>query len=72
MIHFRLAYDHPFTDGNGRTARQLMYWYLLSRKYFLFEYLAISKYFIQSPGRYVRSYLFTETDGNDLTLFSSF
>ena len=21
MIHFWLAYDHPFTDGNGRTAR---------------------------------------------------
>ena len=72
MIHFRLAYDHPFTDGNGRTARQLMYWYLLSRKYFLFEYLAISKYFIQSPGRYVRSYLFTETDDNDLTYFLLF
>ena len=72
MIHFRLAYDHPFTDGNGRTARQLMYWYLLSRKYFLFEYLAISKYFIQSPGRYVRSYLYTETDGNDLTYFLLF
>ncbi len=72
MIHFRLAYDHPFTDGNGRTARQLMYWYLLSRKYFLFEYLAISKYFIQSPGRYVRSYLYTESDGNDLTYFLLF
>lgn len=72
MIHFRLAYDHPFTDGNGRTARQLMYWYLLSRKYFLFEYLTISKYFIQAPGRYVRSYLYTETDGNDLTYFLLF
>lgn len=72
IIHFRLAYDHPFTDGNGRTARQLMYWYLLSRKYFLFEYLAISKYFIQSPCRYVRSYLETETDGNDLTYFLLF
>jgi len=69
MIHFWFAYDHPFTDGNGRTARALMYWYLLSRRYSLFEYLAISKYILRSPGQYVRAYLFTETDEGDLTYF---
>lgn len=26
LIHFWLAYDHPFEDGNGRTARALFYW----------------------------------------------
>jgi Fic family protein len=46
MIHFWLAYDHPFSDGNGRTARALMYWYLLSRGYELFQYLSISKHFL--------------------------
>jgi Fic family protein len=69
MLHFWLAYDHPFTDGNGRTARALMYWYLLSRDYLLFEYLAISRYIQRSPGQYVRAYLHTETDENDLTYF---
>jgi Fic family protein len=69
MLHFWLAYDHPFCDGNGRTARALMYWYLLSRDYLLFEYLAISRYIQRSPGQYVRAYLHTETDENDLTYF---
>jgi len=69
MIHFWLAYDHPFVDGNGRTARALMYWYLLSRGYELFKYLSISKHFLRAPGQYVRSYLYTEHDDNDLTYF---
>ena len=69
MLHFWLAYDHPFHDGNGRTARALMYWYLLSRDYLLFEYLAISRYMQRAPGQYVRAYLHTETDDNDLTYF---
>lgn len=69
MLHFWLAYDHPFSDGNGRTARALMYWYLLSRDYLLFEYLAISRYIQKSPGQYVHAYVHTETDENDLTYF---
>ncbi len=69
MIHFWLAYIHPFTDGNGRTARALMYWYLLSRDYKLFQYLSISKHFIRAPGQYVKAYLYTEHDDNDLTYF---
>ena len=69
MLHFWIGYDHPFTDGNGRTARAVMYWYLLSRGYFLFQYLSISKHFLTTPGQYVRAYLYTETDDNDLTYF---
>lgn len=69
IIHFGLAYDHPFTDGNGRTARALMYWYLLSRGYSLFEYIAISRYFLRAHGQYARAYLYTETDDNDLNYF---
>lgn len=69
MIHFWIAYDHPFPDGNGRTARALLYWYLLSKGYFLFEFLSISQYFVRAPGQYVRAYLRTETDDCDLTYF---
>ena len=29
IIHFMIAYMHPFVDGNGRTARALFYWYML-------------------------------------------
>lgn len=31
IIHFMLAYFHPFVDGNERTARSLFYWYMLKR-----------------------------------------
>ena len=69
MLHFWIGYDHPFTDGNGRTARAIMYWYLLNRGYLLFQYLSISKHFVRAPGQYVRAYLYTENDQNDLTYF---
>lgn len=69
MLHFWLAYDHPFADGNGRTARALVYWYLLSRGYWLFEYMAISRLFLKAPAQYGRAYLYTETDEGDLTYF---
>ena len=32
IVHFMLAYDHPFVDGNGRTARVLFYWSMLTIK----------------------------------------
>ena len=72
LLHFWLAYDHPFIDGNGRTARALFYWYLLSRGYWLFEYLSISRYFLRAPLQYARSFQEVETDGNDLTYFLHF
>ncbi|MDR0790823.1 MAG: Fic family protein, partial [Bacteroidales bacterium] len=35
IIHFMLAYIHPFVDGNGRTSRSLFYWYMLRQGYWL-------------------------------------
>jgi len=29
LAHYKLAYIHPFTDGNGRTSRLLMNWILM-------------------------------------------
>ena len=43
LLHFWLAYDHPFEDGNGRTARILFFWLMRSRGYWLAEYLPISR-----------------------------
>jgi len=69
MLHFWLAYDHPFVDGNGRTARALFYWSMLKHKLFLFEYISISTVILQAPIKYGRAFLYTETDNNDLTYF---
>jgi Fic family protein len=69
ILHFWLAYDHPFVDGNGRTARALFYWSMLRHGYWLFEYIPISRIILQAPAKYATAYLYTETDDNDLTYF---
>jgi Fic family protein len=64
-----LGYDHPFVDGNGRTARALFYWSLARSGYWLLEYVSISRLLKQAPAQYSRAYLHTETDANDTTYF---
>jgi Fic family protein len=69
LLHFWLSYDHPFVDGNGRTARALFYWIMLSQGYWLTEYISISRILRRAPAKYSRSFLYTETDENDATYF---
>jgi Fic family protein len=69
LLHFWLAYDHPFEDGNGRTARALFYWYMRTRRYWLVEYLSISKILRGARAQYSRAFLYTETDERDVTYF---
>jgi len=69
LIHFMLGYDHPFVDGNGRTARALFYWSLARSGYWLMEYVSISRLLHRAPVPYGRAYLYTETDYNDTTYF---
>jgi len=72
LLHFWLSYIHPFIDGNGRTARALFYWYMLKRKYWLFEYLSISRTILRARQQYYRSFLYTEMDDGDMTYFIMF
>lgn len=69
LLHFWLAHDHPFVDGNGRTARALFYWHMRTRGYWLAEYLSISRILREAPAQYSRAFLLTETDGGDATYF---
>lgn len=69
ILHFWLAYDHPFVDGNGRTARALFYWQMLHSGYWLFEFISISQFLRRAPVQYGMAFLHTETDDNDLTYF---
>ncbi len=69
LLHFMIGYDHPFVDGNGRTARALFYWSLARSGYWLMEYTSISHILRKGPGKYMRAYLYTETDNNDTTYF---
>ena len=69
LIHFWLAYVHPFMDGNGRTARALFYWFMLKHDYWLFEYLSVSTAILSARAQYYRSFLYSEMDDNDATYF---
>ncbi|MDA8078111.1 MAG: Fic family protein [Nitrospiraceae bacterium] len=69
LIHFWIAYVHPFMDGNGRTARALFYWFMIKHDYWLFEYLSVSTAILSARSQYYRSFLYSEMDDNDATYF---
>jgi Fic family protein len=69
VLHFWLAYDHPFVDGNGRCARALFYWSMLRQDYWLCEFLSIATAIKKAAVKYGIAFLHTETDDNDLTYF---
>lgn len=72
VLHFQLGFDHPFCDGNGRTARALFYWLMLRSGYWLFEYLPISRLIYRAPLKYARAFLYSETDDFDITYFLTY
>ncbi len=69
LLHFWLAYDHPFVDGNGRTARALFYWSMARHGYWLIEYVSISRLLMKAKADYTKAFLYVETDENDATYF---
>lgn len=69
LVHFWLAHDHPFEDGNGRTARALFYWSMKQQGYWLVEYLSISRILRKAPSQYARAFMYAETDEGDTTYF---
>jgi Fic family protein len=69
LLHFWLAYDHPFEDGNGRTSRILFFWMMGVRGYWLAEYLPISRLIRNAPAQYARAFMEAESDGGDTTYF---
>jgi len=69
LLHFMVGYDHPFEDGNGRTARALFYWSMLKSGYWLTEFISISRILKMAPGQYGRAYLHVESDRGDVTYF---
>jgi Fic family protein len=69
ILHFLIGYEHPFCDGNGRTARAVFYWYALRHGYSIFEFMPISDRIRAGFARYPQAYLDTENEGGDLTHF---
>lgn len=72
IAHFYFVYMHPFSDGNGRTARVLSYMLLLQSGYGFFRYFAISSLMANECGRYCKSILNVEEFDGDMTYFIDF
>ncbi len=72
IIHFMMGWIHPFSDGNGRTARAVFYWYMLKKGYWLTEYLSISRIIKDTKSQYEKAYMYSEADDNDLSYFITY
>ncbi len=56
IIHFYMAYLHPYFDGNGRIARLLQMWYLVQRGYAATTLISISALVRDSRNLYYKAY----------------
>ncbi len=56
MIHFYIAYLHPYFDGNGRMARLMHLWYLVQRGYSSALFIPLSNFVERSRKAYHDAY----------------
>lgn len=60
IIHFYIAYLHPWFDGNGRMARLLHLWYLVQQRYSSALFIPLSEYVEKSRRGYYNAYTLAE------------
>ena len=72
ILHYFLAYIHPFFDGNGRTARALFYFKAMKNNLSFVELLSISAYLKVHGPQYERSYEKVVKNELDITYFIDF
>ncbi|AET70553.1 hypothetical protein Desor_5165 [Desulfosporosinus orientis DSM 765] len=56
VIHYYLAYLHPYFDGNGRMSRLLQLWYLVQKGYTSSLFIPFSVYINESRGMYYKAF----------------
>ena len=77
ILHFYLAYIHPYFDGNGRMARLLHLWYLVQQGYSSALFVPLSRYVEESRNRYYNAFSLVERNQEisgivDLTPFLTY
>lgn len=60
MLHFYIAYIHPYFDGNGRMARLIHMWYLIQKGYETTLFIPFSNYIEKSRKKYYDAYTLVE------------
>ncbi len=69
LLHYWLAYEHPFADGNGRTARAIFHWSMLRSGHAEVALFSLSSAILADLGAYHRAFQHAETDSGDATYF---
>lgn len=60
MLHFYIAYLHPYFDGNGRMARLIHMWFLIRKGYESTLFVPFSSYVEKSRRKYYDAYTLVE------------
>lgn len=60
IIHFYIAYLHPYFDGNGRMARLVHLWYLVQKGFDNTLFIPFSSYIVKSVKKYYKAYTLIE------------
>ena len=60
ILHFYIAYLHPYFDGNGRMARLLHMWFLIRKGYESTLFVPFSSYIEKSRNKYYDAYSLIE------------
>jgi len=60
VIHFYIAYLHPYFDGNGRMARLMHMWFLRKQGYSSALFIPFSSYIERSRKQYYNAYTLCE------------
>lgn len=69
IAHFYFVYVHPFSDGNGRTARALSLMILLQAGFDFFRTFPISGLVAKERGKYYKAIRDAENADGDMTFF---
>lgn len=69
LLHFWVAYEHPFADGNGRTARAMFYWSMVRSGHAAVQQVSLSGAILGDSPAYYGAFQFVEADEDDATYF---
>ncbi len=67
IVHYELARIHPFTDGNGRTARAMALLVLYLEGYEVKKFFSLEEYYDRNPQDYYSALKSVEAFGGDMT-----
>ncbi len=67
IVHYELARIHPFTDGNGRTARAMALLVLYLEGYEIKKFFSLEEYYDRNPADYYAALRSVSESGGDMT-----